>query len=173
MELCAKIVSKLLTPSETLRWTECSFGWENSVQISRFLERIITSGEWWLYEYDIGLKSKSKEWKANDELRRKKCRGSWSKIKVMLLEGFFSRFPTFIVDNTMNFFLRDEQWMVLSMGRFSSSWGIVFMTSVSIFIGLTSCIGKILDNLNSLYMVFQSCFYKIRIVTVLIKMKYI
>ena len=61
--VCAKIVPKLLTPEQKLRRKECCADWKTSEESDEFLESVITGDESWIYEYDIELKSQSREWK--------------------------------------------------------------------------------------------------------------
>ena len=42
---CAKIVPKLLTPEQKLRWKECCAAWKTSEESDEFLERVITGDE--------------------------------------------------------------------------------------------------------------------------------
>jgi len=62
-KVCAKIVPKLLTPEQKLRRKECCVDWKTAEESDKFLERVITGDESWIYEYDIELKSQSREWK--------------------------------------------------------------------------------------------------------------
>jgi len=75
-KVCAKIVPKVLTPDQKLRWKECCVDWKTSEESNEFLERVITGDESWIYEYDIELKLQSREWKQKDSLRPKKLRKS-------------------------------------------------------------------------------------------------
>jgi len=84
-KVCAKIVPKLLTPEQKLRWKECCVDWKTSEESDEFLERVITGDESWIYEYDIELKSQGREWKQKDSPRPKKSRKSKLEIKVMLM----------------------------------------------------------------------------------------
>ena len=84
----AKIVPKLLTPEQKLRRKECCADWKTSEVSDEFLERVITGDESWIYDYEIELKSQSREWKHKDSPRLKKSRKSKSKINVMLLVSF-------------------------------------------------------------------------------------
>jgi len=88
-KVCAKIVQKLLTPEQKLRRKECCVDWKTSEESDEFLERVITGNESWIYEYNIELKSQSREWKQKDSPRPKKSRNSKSKIKVMLMVSFW------------------------------------------------------------------------------------
>jgi len=56
--VCAKIVPKLLTPDEKLR-RKCCADWKTSDESDEFLERVITGDEYWIYEYDLVLRSQS------------------------------------------------------------------------------------------------------------------
>jgi len=71
-KVCAKTVPKLLTPEQNLQRKECCVDWKTSEKSSEFLERVITGDESWIYEYDIELKSQSREWKPKDLPRLKK-----------------------------------------------------------------------------------------------------
>jgi hypothetical protein len=62
--------------------------WKALKERDVFLERVITGDESWIYEYNIKLKTQSKEWKHENSPRRKKARNSKSKIKVMLIVFF-------------------------------------------------------------------------------------
>jgi len=44
-KFCAKIVLKLLTPKQKLRWKECYVDWKTSEESDEFLERVITGDE--------------------------------------------------------------------------------------------------------------------------------
>jgi len=68
-KVCAKIVPKLLTPEQKLRWKECCADWKTSEESDEFLERVITGDESWIYDYDIELKSQSREWKHKESPR--------------------------------------------------------------------------------------------------------
>ncbi|KAJ8957589.1 hypothetical protein NQ318_020630 [Aromia moschata] len=48
-----------------------------------FMNRIITGGETWVYEYDMQTSRQSSEWRYDDEPKPKKPRQSRSKVKVM------------------------------------------------------------------------------------------
>jgi len=78
-KVCAKIVPKQLAPEQNLRQKECCIDWKTSEESKDFLERFITGDESWLYEYDIELKSQSREWKQKDSRRPKKSQKSKSK----------------------------------------------------------------------------------------------
>ena len=71
-KVCAKIVPKLLTPEQKLRRMECCADWKTSEESNEFLERVITGDESWIYDYNIKLKSQSREWKHKESPRPKK-----------------------------------------------------------------------------------------------------
>ena len=75
----AKTVQKVVTAEQKMRWEECCIDWRNSEEGTGLLERVITGDESWIYEYDMELKSQSREWKQKDSLRPKKSRKSKSK----------------------------------------------------------------------------------------------
>jgi len=50
---------------------ECCVDWKTSEESDEFLESVITGDESWIYEYDIELKSQSREWKQRDSPRPK------------------------------------------------------------------------------------------------------
>ena len=75
-KVCAKTVLKLLTPEQKLWWKECCVDCKTSEESDEFLERVITGEESWIYEYDIELKSQSREWKQKDSPRPKKSQKS-------------------------------------------------------------------------------------------------
>ena len=60
-KVCAKIVPKLLTSEQKLQWKECCADWKTSEESDEFLERVITGDKSWIYDYDIKLKSQSRE----------------------------------------------------------------------------------------------------------------
>ena len=73
-KVCAKTVLKLFTPEQKLRRKESCADWKTSEESDEFLERVITGDESWIYEYDIELKSQSRQWKQKDSPRPKKSR---------------------------------------------------------------------------------------------------
>lgn len=90
-KLCAKIVPKLLTPEQKAKRVECCEDWLEAEERGDFLNRVITGDESWFYEFDVELKSQSKEWKLAGEPRTKKSRKSRSNVKTMLIVFFDSR----------------------------------------------------------------------------------
>jgi len=70
-KVCTKIVLKLLTPEQKLRRKECCTDRKTSEESDEFLERVITGDESWIYDYDIELKSQSREWKHKESPRPK------------------------------------------------------------------------------------------------------
>jgi len=89
-KVCAKLVPKVLTEEQK----------ENRVSISRelldrvrgdpdFLEQVITGDETWVFEYDPETKRQRSEWHTTESPRLKKARMSKSKMKSMLVGGFF------------------------------------------------------------------------------------
>jgi len=62
-KVCAKIVPKLLNPEQRLTRKGSCVDWKTSEESDEFLKRVITGDESWIYEYDIELKSQSREWK--------------------------------------------------------------------------------------------------------------
>lgn len=87
-KICAKIVPKLLSPDQKSRRVACCEDWLEAEENGDFLNRVITGDESWFYEFDVELKSQSKEWKTSGEPRTKKSRKSRSNVKTMLIVFF-------------------------------------------------------------------------------------
>lgn len=77
-KFCAKIVPKLLTPEQKVKRVECCEDWLEAEERGDFLNRVITGDESWFYEFDVELKSQSKEMEASRRTENKKV----AKIKV-------------------------------------------------------------------------------------------
>ncbi|XP_018565941.1 putative uncharacterized protein FLJ37770 [Anoplophora glabripennis] len=90
-KLCAKIVQKLLTPEQKARRVAWCEDWLEAEEMQDFLNGVITGDESWFYEFDVELKSQSKEWKQAGQPRTKKSRKSRSNVKTMLIVFFDSR----------------------------------------------------------------------------------
>jgi hypothetical protein len=73
-KIYAKNVPKLLTPEQKFQRKQCCIDWKAIEERDAFLERVITGDESWIYEYDIELKSQSKEWKHQNSPRPKQAR---------------------------------------------------------------------------------------------------
>jgi hypothetical protein len=61
---------------------------EQSTQDPRFLGKVVTGDESWVFAYDPETKMQSSERHINSSPRPKKCRATKSNIKVMLVTFF-------------------------------------------------------------------------------------
>lgn len=66
-KVCAKIVPKHLTPEQKSKKDDCCEDWLKSEKSGNFLNQVIYEDDSWFYEFDVDLKSQSKEWKLAGE----------------------------------------------------------------------------------------------------------
>jgi len=85
-KVCAKIVPRVLMDEQKERRIACCQEWQSLGD--DFLNHVITGDESWVYEYDLELKSQSREWRQEGEPRPKKARRSRSNIKTMAIVFF-------------------------------------------------------------------------------------
>ena len=96
-KICAKLVPKVLTPdNKDIRLAISHEMLDRVRSDQRFLRRVITGDESWVFQYDPQTKRQSSEWHTKNSPRPKKARMSKSRVKTLLLvffivKGWFTR----------------------------------------------------------------------------------
>jgi len=113
--IAAKFVPRLLNNDKRDHRVQVCTELQRAVRLDpKFLSRVITGDESWLYVYDLETKQKSLQWKMPSSLRLKKVRQVHSNIKSML-NFFFITFEKLCIRSLFHL-------VRLSMGSFTASF---------------------------------------------------
>ena len=81
-KVCAKMVPRLLTQEQKdRRLNVCQDILQQLEMDNKFLEKVITGDESWIFQYDPETKRQSRQWKTPTSPRPKKARMQWSQVK--------------------------------------------------------------------------------------------
>jgi len=88
-KVCAKVVSKILTPEQKEHQVNCCADTlENIENDTDFFQNVIACDKTWIFQYDPETKQQSMQWKSPQSPRKKKARMSKSKFKAMVIIFF-------------------------------------------------------------------------------------
>jgi len=104
-KICAKLVPKNLSVEQIANRLEICQDLLGRLEIEpRFLDKVITGDESWVFDYDPENKRQSAEWHMNSSPRPKKARMSRSRVNSMIIV-----FSTAVALCTNNLNLQDRQ----------------------------------------------------------------
>jgi len=90
-KICAKLVPKNLSAEQKANRLEICQDLMGRLEIEpRFLVKVITGDESWVFDYDLETKRQSEEWHTESSPRLKKERLSRSRVKIMIIVFFDS-----------------------------------------------------------------------------------
>jgi hypothetical protein len=91
-KVSVKMVLRILSDDQKQRRLDvCSDRSRQSAKGNNFLDRVITGGESWCFQYDPEIKCQSKQWKTSASPRPKNARMSRAQVKTMLIFFFYHK----------------------------------------------------------------------------------